>query len=280
MSSFFGCVGNRKQHRGVGAEVAAYKRRVRLEFAIVTLVIVVCLLGVACYQWVGPFIGANSNVDRSDDGNSGNSPRAVLVDALYDASPNQLFTASLNRTLRDAGFEFCVFRGQEVTVDFLKRLEGGFSLVILRMHSALSKDGELFLFTAESYSSDKYVEEQSFRLVKKAYATESSQPVFAVNWGFVKRLMAGKFNGSLVVTMGCESTCDSLMIHEVIVGQGAVGYVGWNGSVLLSHSDEATSCLVEDLYESKLPLRGAIDKVNEKMGPDATEGATLEYFVP
>lgn len=272
--------GNKKRHRGVGAEVAAYKRRVRLEFAIVTLVIVVCLLGIACYQWVGPFIGANSNVDRSDDGNSGNSPRAVLVDALYDASPNQLFTASLNRTLRDAGFEFCVFRGQEVTVDFLKRLEGGFSLVILRVHSALSEGGELFLFTAESYSSDKYVEEQSFRLVKKAYATESSQLVFAVNWGFVKRLMAGKFNGSLVVAMGCESTCDSLMIHEVIVGQGAVGYVGWNGSVLLSHSDEATSCLVEDLYVSKSSLREAVDKVNEKMGPDETEGATLECYVP
>jgi len=203
-----------------------------------------------------------------------------LIDALYDASPNQLFTASLNRTLRDAGFEFCVYRGQEVTVDFLKRLEGGFRLVILRMHSALSKDGELFLFTGEPYSSDKYVEEQSFRLVKKAYATESSQPVFAVNWGFVKRLMAGKFNGSLVVAMGCESTCDSLMIHEVIVGQGADGYVGWNGSVLLSHSDEATSCLVEDLYVGKLPLREAIDKVNEKMGPDATEGATVECYVP
>lgn len=279
MSSFFGCVGNRKQHRGIGAEVAAYKRRVRLASTVVTLVIVVCLLGVACYQSIDSFRGANSNVDRSDDGNSGNSPRAVLVDALYDASPNQLFTASLNRTLRDAGFEFCVYRGQEVTVDFLKRLEGGFSLVILRMHSALSKDGELFLFTAEPYSSDKYVEEQSFRLVKEAYATESSQPVFAVNWGFVRRLMAGKFNGSLVVAMGCESTCDSFMIREVI-DQGAVGYVGWNGSVLLSHSDEATSCLVEDLYVSKSSLREAIDKVNEKMGPDETEGATLECYVP
>jgi hypothetical protein len=271
--------GNKKRHRGVGVEVAVYKRRVRLVSTVVTLVIVVCLLGVACYQWVGPFIGANSNVDRSDDGNSGNAPRAVLIDALYDASPNQLSTASLNRTLRDAGFEFCVYRGQEVTVDFLKGLEGGFSLVILRVHSALSKDGELFLFTAESYSSDKHVEEQSFRLVKKAYATESSQPVFAVNWGFLKRLMAGKFNGSLVVAMGCESTCDSFMIREVL-DQGAVGYVGWNGSVLLSHSDEAVNCLVEDLYESKLPLREAIDKVNEKMGPDATEGATLECHVP
>jgi hypothetical protein len=279
MFSFLGSEGNRKKHRGIGAEVAAYKRRVRLASTVVTLVIVVCLLGVACYQSIDSFRGANSNVDRSDDGNSGNSPRAVLIDALYDASPNQLFTASLNRTLRDAGFEFCVFRGQEVTVDFLKRLEGGFSLVILRVHSALSEDGELFLFTGEPYSSDKYVEEQSFRLVKKAYATESSQPVFAVNWGFVKRLMAGKFNGSLVVAMGCESTCDSFVIREVI-DQGVVGYVGWNGSVLLSHSDEATSRLVEDLYVSKLSLREAVDDVNEKIGPDETEGATLECYVP
>jgi len=280
MFDFLGCAGDRKQQRGIGAEVAAYKRRVRLASTAVTLGIVACLLGVGCYQWITSFRGANSNADHSDDDNNGNSLRAVLIDALYDSSPNQLFTASLNRTLSDAGFEFCVYRGQEVTVDFLKRLEDGFSLVILRMHSALSNDGELFLFTTEPYSSDNYVNEQSFRLVKKAYATESSQPVFAVNWGFMKRLMAGKFNGSLVVAMGCESTRDSLMIHEVVVGQGAVGYVGWNGSVLLSHSDEAVSCLVENLYESKLPLRETVDKVNEKMGPDATEGATLECYVP
>lgn len=48
---------------------------------------------------------------------------------------------------------------------------------------------------------------------------------------FIKRLMTGKFNGTLVITMGCNGASDSWMTEEFI-NQGAIGYVGWTGAVV------------------------------------------------
>jgi hypothetical protein len=251
----------------------------RLVSVTVTLVIVFCLVFILCYQWASSFRGTDVDIDDFGDGHDVVALRAVLIDALYSTSPNDLFVNRVNRTLHDSGFEVDVYRGQEVTVDFLKRLSGGYKLAILRMHSALSKLSDLYFFTAESYSSGRYVQEQSFQLVKEAYATESSQAVFAVNWGFIKKLMDGKFNSSLLIAMGCDSASDSLLIQE-FMRQGAVGYVGWNDTVLLSHSDQAVAELIECVYENGFSLKDAVDNVDSRIGADPTSGATLKCYVP
>ena len=163
-------------------------------------------------------------------------------------------------------------------MDFLKTVPSGYKLVILRMHSALHSD-QLYLFTAEPYSIGKYTQEQQFQLVKEAYATAESQPVFAVNWGFVKRCMTGKFNGTLVIAMGCDGTRDPVIIEE-IMNQGAVGYISWSEPVLISHSDTATLHLTEALYLEKLPVAEAIETTNNQVGADPEHGAILEYFTP
>lgn len=209
-------------------------------------------------------------------------PRAVLIDALYSSHPNDVFSESLENVLREAGFEVDVYRGDVVTVDFLKRLQGGYKLVIFRMHSALSKWGDLYLFTDEDYSTQLYRQEQDARpaLVKEAYATDSAERgVFAVNWGFVKMRMSGKFDGSLVIVMGCDGAGDSLLFRE-FVNQGAVGCVGWSGPVLLSHSDKAVLCLVEFLYLQGLPLGKAVSSTNEFMKKDPLWESVLKLYVP
>lgn len=206
-------------------------------------------------------------------------PRAVLIDALYASSPNEVFSESFVRILGDAGFETDVFRGANVTVKFLKSFSGDYELVVLRMHSALSMTNELFLFTAEPYSEFEYEAEQRFGLVKKAYAVDSDEPVFAVNWGFVKRCMSGKFNRTLVVLMGCDGASD-LWLFQEFVNQGALGCVGWDGSVLLSHSDKAIIGFVEALYLQKLSLKEAVDEANMRFGEDPVWNAVLEGYVP
>lgn len=167
-----------------------------------------------------------------------------------------------------------------MTVDFLKTVPSGYKLVILRMHSALHSD-QLYLFTAEPYSVGKYPQEQQFQLVKAAYTTETeeSQPVFAVNWGFIKRCMTGKFNGTLVIAMGCDGTRDPVIIEE-IMNQDAVGYISWTGPVLISHSDTATLHLTDALYLEQLPVAEAIEGTNNQVGADPKYGAVLEYYTP
>jgi hypothetical protein len=278
MLCFAGYVGAKNKPKGIRSEVFAYKKRVRI-ISVVTFVIIFSLIIVVSYYLLGYFAGPKSTIEETEGNPSDNSLRVALIDALFSSYPNEEFTRSVNKTLRQAGFEVDIYQGKEVTVDFLKRLTGGYKVVILRMHSALSTSNELYLFTAEPYSVGKYAQEQYFRLVKEAYPTEESQSVFAVNWGFIKRLMTGKFNGTLVIAMGCDGAVDPWMAQEFI-NQGAIGYVAWNGPVLLSHSDEAILYIIQALYMEKLPLEEAVEKTDSQIGEDPNWGAVLDYYVP
>jgi hypothetical protein len=271
---------NRRKPKGIKKKVADYKRRVKIVSTLMASIIVFSLVFAGSYYLLSASIGGNPNTsqtqgsqpDQSDD----SLLNAVLIDALYGGNPNLNFTTSARNTLQGAGFEVDVYQGGDVTVDFLERFVGGYEVVILRMHSALSNNNELYLFTAEPYSAGKYVQEQYYRIVKEAYPTEDSQSVFAVNWGFIERLMAEKFKGALVIVMGCDGANDSWMAKEFI-DRGAVGYVGWNGSVLLSHSDSAVLYLIQALYVDKLSLEDAVEKTNSLIGVDPQWGSMLNY---
>jgi len=267
----------KKKPRGIKHDVYADKKRMRRISVIITLVVIVFVVILISYYLSTIFGGSGSSTNENGDSGD-NSLNATLIDALYSTLPNDSFTGSLAETLQEADFEVDVFQGAEVTVDFLKTIPTGYELIILRMHSALLDD-QLYLFTAEPYSVGKYTQEQQFQIVKEAYATEDSQPVFAVNWGFIKRGMTGKFNDTLVVAMGCDGARDPVIIEE-FMNQGAVGYISWNGPVLLSHSDTATLHLIEALYLDKLSAEEAIEQTNNQVGPDPEWGTILEYHAP
>lgn len=272
----------RRKAKGIKKNLADYKRRVRIVSTLVASIIVFSLVFAGSYYILSTSIGGNPSTDQPQDSQQNQLDdsllNAVLIDALYSTSPNLNFTSSLRNTLQDVGFDVDVYQGENVTVDFLKRLPCGYEVVILRMHSALSTSNELYLFTAEPYSAGKYVQEQYFRIVKEAYATDDSQSVFAVNWGFIERLMADKFKGALVIVMGCDGANDPWMAEEFI-NQGAVGYVGWNGPVLLSHSDRAVLYLIQALYVDKLSLEDAVEKTNRQIGVDPQWGSILNYRI-
>ena len=268
----------RHKPKGIKKKAADYKRRV---FTLMASIIVFSLVCAGSYCLLSTLVGGNPNADQTQDSQQNQLDdsllNAVLIDALYGSSPNLIFTSSLRNTLQGVGFGVDVYQGGEVTVDFLKKFACGYEVVILRMHSALSKNSnELYLFTAEPYSAGKYVQEQYFRIVKEAYPTEDSQSVFAVNWGFIERLMTDKFKGALVIVMGCDGADDSWMAEEFI-NQVAVGYVGWNGSVLLSHSDRAVLYLIQALYVDRLSLEDAVKKTNSQIGEDPQWGSILNY---
>jgi len=265
--------------KGTKNGVSAYKKRIRIISTVVTFVIIFSLIVAVSYYVAGYFSRPNSAIDETGGDLGENSLKAALIDALYNSHPNAEFTESLNKTLQEVGFEVDIYQGTEVTVDFLKKLESGYRLIVLRMHSALSTQNELYLFTAEPYSAGKYTQEQYFRLVKEAYPTEDSQSVFAVNWGFIERLATGKFNGALIIAMGCDGACDPWMAEE-FMNQGAIGYVAWTGPVLLSHSDEAILYLLETLYIEKLALEEAVQKTNNNIGEDPNWGTILDYCIP
>lgn len=269
----------------VRKEITASKRMQRLIITWVFVALLCCLIAVASYFYVVQFPVSGSGSDKGEDGKvvhgdvGDRVPRAVVVDALSVGHPNAVFTDEVDAVLTQAGLRVDLFSGSVVTVDFLKGLAGGYRVVILRMHSAVSAQNELYLFTAEPFSGDKFIQERQARVVKEAFASEGSQSVFAVNWGFVKRLMTGKFNGSVVVAMGCESGVDEMLANEFI-GQGAVAFVGWSGPVLLSHSEDATLRLLNSLCVEKLAVSTAVEKANSEAGADPLSGAILKCYLP
>jgi len=267
-----------KKPKGIKRELYEDKKRMRRIYTVITLLIVISVTILVSYYLATYFVGSNSSTNENGGDPGDGSLKAALIDGLYTTLPNDEFTRSLTETLQEAGFEVDVFQGAEVTVDFLKTVPNGYRLIVLRMHSALHDD-QLYLFTAEPYSVGKYTQEQQFQLVKEAYATEASQPVFAVNWGFIKRCMTGKFNDTLVIAMGCDGTRDPLIIEEII-NQGAVGYISWTGPVLFSHSDTATLHLTDALYLEKLSVEEAIEGTNNQIGADPEWGTILEYYTP
>lgn len=281
MSRFTRHTRGKHKPQGIKHKVHASKKRFRVVSTAVALAIVLCCAVIFSYYLVSSLSARDPSqqIVETNGNSEDNILKVALIDALHSTYPNPNFSRSLNRTLVEAGFRVDIYEGNEVTVDFLKKLKSGYKLVILRMHSALSSSNELYFFTDEPYSEEKYTEEKYFRLVKEAYASDDSEPVFAVNWGFIERLMAGRFNGTLVVAMGCDGACDPWMAKEFI-NQGATGYVGWNGPVLLSHSDKAIQYLIQALYIEKLPLEEALDKTNNQIGKDPNWNTILESYIP
>ena len=268
----------------VRKEIDVSKRRQRLIVTGFFLAILCCLTVVASYFYVVQLSASSSASNGDGNGkvaheNAGDAVRrAAFVDALSVEYPNAAFTEDVGDVLRQAGLTVDFFSGSIVTVDFLKNLGADYKVVILRLHSAVSVQNELYLFTAEPFSGDKYVQERSFGLVKEAYPIEGNQSFFAVNWGFVKRLMPGRFNGSTVIAMGCDSGVDQTLASEFI-NQGAVAFVGWSGQVLLSHSDRTTLQLLKNLYVEKLGVSAAVDNANSEVGADPSSGAVLRCYL-
>jgi hypothetical protein len=271
--------------KSVREELAASKRRQRLAVTAVFLVFLCCSAAVGGYFAVTWFSGGGAGPQRnqpshlSAGSNESDVLRAVVVDALSPDGSNGSFALGVRGVLEGEGFRVDVFSGTVVTVDFLKSLPGGYRVVLLRMHSAVAVNGEVYLFTGENYSAEKYVEERGFGLVRQCFPDEGNESVFGINWGFVERLMAGRFNGSIVVAMGCESGVDHALAGEFL-GQGARAFVGWSGSVLLSHSDEAVLALVKSVWVEKSSVEAAVEKVNAQVGADPSSGSVLKCFVP
>ena len=265
-------------------EIDVSKRRQRLVVTGFFLVILICLTVVTSYFYVVQLSSSSSASNGGENGKVAHENAeddvllAVVVDALSAEYPNAAFTEGVGDVLGQAGLRVDVFSGSVVTVDFLKNLGADYKVVILRLHSAVSVQNELYLFTAEPFSSDKYVQERSFGLVKEAYPIDGSQSFFAVNWGFVKRLMTGRFSGSIVIAMGCDSGVDKMLASEFI-NQGAVAFVGWSGQVLLSHSDRTTQQLLKNLYVEKLGVSAAVDNANSEVGADPSSGAVLRCYL-
>jgi len=215
--------------------------------------------------------------------------RAVIVDQLSLTAPNPRFVASATDLLRRDGYDVDYVPGEAVTVDFLRTLpERDYQLIILRAHSGTTntrteETGELreeeyvSLFSGQPYDAGRYIYEQrTGRVGPSAYlgGAHAGTKVFGIGPRFVSRSMQGRFDGAVIVMMGCGGM-QSPVTAQPFLDRGAAAFVGWDDLVSAEHTDAATERLLGHLAPDRSNIVAAVDQTAAEAGPDPGYGAEL-----
>ena len=213
---------------------------------------------------------------------------AAIIDQLHILEANPAFISGATQLLESYGFGVDVWQGHEITVDFYKKLPSmGYKFIIFRVHSgiliSLEEGGAeplptTYLFTAENYTTTKYIGEQLTDKVSNAVMVEDYPLVFAVNTDFLRE-SGGAYDNTVVLAMGCESYCYDDM-PAAFVEKGASAYIGWSNVVTLDYVDEVMLGLLGNLCSANLTLSGAVDRTMADHGSDPYFDAFLKYYPP
>jgi len=201
-------------------------------------------------------------------------PKAAIVDQLSLTFPNQTFKETATTILEQAGYTVDYYPNENVTVEFYRNLPiHGYKVIILRVHSTYKGT----LFTSDPYSTTRYVAEQLADQIANVAIEEDAPMYFGIPAAFVTSVMNGNFNQTTIIAMGCSSLKETTMA-EAFIAKGAKVYIGWNDSVLSSHTDTATTQLLHHLITQKQTTQQAITKTTQKTGPDPTHNSTLQAY--
>lgn len=225
-------------------------------------------------------------------------PQAAIVDHLsfFPEQRNQTFVDTCTKILEESGLTCAYYKGEEITVDFYRKLPSrGSDLIILRVHSAIMKTEEgvvslLGLFTSELFSPEtaqKYPEDVKYDRLVRAFFPEEEKEYFGIVPRFIEESMEGRFRDTVIVMMGCEglgyvdprthTRAGYSNMAEAFVKKGAKVYTSWDGPVGIDHTDLATAHLLRSLILKKRTLKEAVEQTNYYAGPDPTYNSTLKY---
>jgi len=269
-----------KKPKGTKAEIRAYKKRLQYVATIVTIAILVTIIAFSSfliYSYLNPS-PPNQNT------NSTTQLKAAIVDHLSLTAPNQTFIQTATNILETANYTVDYYPGEEVNVEFYRNLPThDYSLIILRVHSAV-RDPEgrpLVLFTSQLYSNKKYTWEQIYdRICPVAYSTQEAKErifYFGITPKFVQQDMKGTFHNTTIIMMGCNGLTYTEMA-EAFIEKEAKAYIGWSDSVSASHTDQATTRLLQHLITEKQTIKQAVENTKNEVGPDPVDESILLYF--
>jgi len=212
---------------------------------------------------------------------------AAIVDQLSLSQPNPDFIAAARTLLTQASYLVDYFPGEQVTVEFYRTLPTrGYDLILLRVHAGITTGVEastgdrteteyMSLFTGEPYAPGKYAEELN-RLGRAVYY-EGADPLFGIGPRFIEESMEGRFDGTLIIMMGCDGL-RSRRTAEAFLNRGAEAFVSWSRPVTAAHTDAATERLLDRLLQVNVSTAEAVRQTAEEVGPDPIYGGELRVL--
>jgi hypothetical protein len=276
-------VKNKKKPRGIKHKIREEKKREQRIGLAVTGAILIIIVSVSCFLINSMLNQPSTNQTTTS---SASQPKSAIVDHLSLTAPNQTFIQTATNTLKQAGYTVDYYPGEKVTVGFYGNLQKkGYSLIILRVHSSShrSSEGQAYItpavfFTSELYSKTRYVSEQlADKVLRVSYGTSDSKEYFAIGPKFVITEMKGEFKDATIIMMGCEGLISTHMA-QAFTSKGAKAYIGWNGGVSASHTDQATAQLLQHLTIEKQTIKQAVDTTMKEVGADPIHKSLLTYY--
>jgi hypothetical protein len=279
----------KKKSLGTKAQINAEREKEKRVATAVFLAIILLVAAFSVYFGYSILNGSPSGSTgptlQFKQANSNPKLKAAIVDQVSLTSPNQTFVQAVTGILEQANYSVDYYSSERVTVDFYRNLPAdGYSLIILRVHStAAEKKGTqtlevpVVLFTSELYSSTEYVSEQLANQVFQVGFEAESQRYFAVGPSFISSSTNGAFQNTVVIMMGCEGLTNILMA-DAFIQKGAEAYISWNGSVLASYTDQATTRLLQHLVAEHQTINQAVENTTQEVGSDPYYNSTMEYY--
>jgi len=278
---------DRKKPKGTKARVQAYKKRLTYIGHAIIIGILVAIIAVSSFFLYSMLNSPpeqtliNPTLQFTPD-NPNPQLKAAIVDHLSLTAPNQTFIETATNTLKQAGYTIDYYSGEKVTVQFYRNLPThGYKVIILRVHSAIGKEGSppIVLFASEPYSETRYVYEQlTVQLTRVHYLVGNvEQLYFGIVPNFIESSLNGRFNNTLIIMMGCNGLTYTDMA-EAFVEKGAKVYISWDGTISASHTDQATTCLLQQLIIEKQTIKQAVEETMKEVGPDPAHNSALIYY--
>jgi len=272
---------DRKKPEGTKARVQASKKRVQHIGTAITLTIFIAIVAISSfliYSYLNPSPNQTINPDQTN--NQPSQLKAAIVDHLSLTAPNQTFKETATNTLKQAGYTVDYYLGEKATIEFYRNLPThDYGMIILRVHSGLYLGAQppLGIFTSEPYSKTRYIYEQLTDKVVSVYYSWEGPRYFGITPAFVKSSMNGRFENTVIVMMGCNGLTYTEMA-EAFIEKGAKVYISWNKPVSASHTDQATSHLLQHFLIEKQTLKEAVRETFKEVGQDPEYESLLVYY--
>ncbi len=223
----------------------------------------------------------------SSSANHSSELKAAIVDQLDCVKPAPEFVEQAKGILEAYGFTVDIWRGDEVTVSLYRELPAhGYKLILFRAHLGvlcLVGESEVIptettcLFTAEPYTTTRHVFDQLNGTVLEGQMTEEYPTVFTISPEFVTDTMTERFDGTVILMMGCASYYLDDMA-SAFVEKGASVYVGWSATVTADYVDAAALNLIDKLCTKGRTVEQTTSETMGEVGPDPYYRAGLEYY--
>jgi len=233
-------------------ETKKFAQNKRLTYAAIAIIAIIILASIFLY--IHP--------------NQSGQPKAAIIDQLSSSRlaetiryPNQTFINTAKQVLYKR-FSIVDYYSDNATVEQYKGLSSqNYKLIIWRAHSALNLDSKyIAISTSDKYGSknyDQYLENGQLTL-----CNITGYYYFGITPKFVKELMSGRFNDTVIILMSCNGLKQEYYkTAETFEEKGAKVFISWDGWIESSDNDNAITLLLQYLINENNTISNAVSKI-------------------